>query len=98
MVFGVHLACEVDLPTGDVCVDIHAAREDDAPAGIDHPAARRVGYNPTVGDAEIPDTAVDAIGGIVYATAGDAKHVRCYRSPRSATLTRPLCAENRASN
>ena len=55
-------------------VDIHAARHDDHPAGIERRnAVRQRGYDPSILDADIADLAVHALRGVVHRAADDAK-------------------------
>ena len=48
---------------GDVRVNVDAAGEDDHARGVDRAAAVDVGDDPAVGDADVLDLAVDAVGG-----------------------------------
>ena len=69
-----HRAGEVERGAGDVRVDIDAAGKDDHAGRVDRAAALDVGDDPAVGDADVLDHAVDAVGGIVDFPAGDSQH------------------------
>ena len=82
---GIMAAGEVERGAGDVRVDVHAAGEDDHAGRVDGAAALDVGDDAAVGDADVLDHAVDAVGGVVDLAAGDPQHELSgqYSSPTS---------------
>ncbi len=77
MVLGRHRAGEVDRTAGDVRVHVDTAGKDHHPGCIDRSPLDCRRHKLAVGDEQILDFAVDAVGWIVNGTAGDSEHATC---------------------
>ncbi len=90
MLLGREAARGVDLRPGDVRVDVDAARHDDPAAGVD--LRRVIGDvvdDLAVAQADVAHLAVDAVGRVVDAAAGDAQR---HAAPSPARAMRSAIA------
>ena len=96
MIFRRHGPSEVDRAARDVRVDVNATGENNHPGGIDRTTADDRRNKLAAINTQVPDLAVNAVGGVENLSACDPNHgVPCWftrltawASPRARRITR----------
>ena len=69
-----HRPGKVERGPGHMRVNVHPTGKDDHAGGVNRAAALDLGDDPAIGDANVSEGAIDAVGGIVDFSACYAKH------------------------